>query len=57
MLRNGKDIASGTTIRTQVCIVGSGQAGITAAWCLQRAGAKALAATTESGSEQIRPVS
>lgn len=38
MLRNGKDIASGTTLRTQVCIVGSGQAGITAAWCLQRAG-------------------
>jgi choline dehydrogenase-like flavoprotein len=38
MLRNGKDIANGSTIRTQVCVVGSGQAGITAAWCLQRAG-------------------
>jgi choline dehydrogenase-like flavoprotein len=38
MIRNGKDIANGTVIRTQVCIIGSGPAGITAAWYLQKAG-------------------
>jgi len=36
----------------RICLIAT-----TLAWCLQRAGAKALAATTESGSEQIRPVS
>ncbi|MDG2530294.1 FAD-dependent oxidoreductase [Caulobacter endophyticus] len=40
MLRNGKDIADGAVITTQVCIVGSGPAGITAAWELQKAGVK-----------------
>jgi choline dehydrogenase-like flavoprotein len=40
MLRNGKDIADGAVITTQVCIVGSGPAGITAAWLLQKAGVK-----------------
>lgn len=40
MLRNGKDIADGAVIETQVCIVGSGPAGITAAWELQKAGVK-----------------
>lgn len=38
MIRNGKDIATGTELSTQVCIIGSGPAGITAAWCLQKAG-------------------
>lgn len=42
MIRNGKDIPTGTVISTQVCIVGSGQAGITAAWCLQKAGIKVV---------------
>ena len=40
MIRNGKDIADGTVIQTQVCIIGSGPAGITAAWYLQKAGIK-----------------
>jgi choline dehydrogenase-like flavoprotein len=38
MIRNGKDIANGTVISTEVCIIGSGPAGITAAWHLQKAG-------------------
>jgi choline dehydrogenase-like flavoprotein len=38
MIRNGKDIASGTVISTEVCVIGSGPAGITAAWYLQKAG-------------------
>ncbi|MFZ0269980.1 GMC oxidoreductase [Caulobacter sp.] len=38
MIRNGKDIANGSVVTTQVCIVGSGPAGITAAWFLQKAG-------------------
>jgi len=32
MIRNGKDIPSGTVVQTQVCIIGSGPAGITVAW-------------------------
>ncbi|MGA2287599.1 FAD-dependent oxidoreductase [Bradyrhizobium sp.] len=40
MIRNGKDISSGSVVSTQVCIIGSGPAGITAAWCLQKAGIK-----------------
>jgi len=40
MIRNGKDISSGTVVSTQVCIIGSGPAGITAAWYLQQAGLK-----------------
>lgn len=40
MIRNGKDIANGQTVSTQVCIIGSGPAGITAAWFLQKAGLK-----------------
>ena len=40
MIRNGKDIANGTVISTQVCVIGSGPAGITAAWHLQAAGLK-----------------
>lgn len=40
MIRNGKDIADGTVVSTEVCIVGSGPAGITAAWHLQQAGVK-----------------
>jgi len=38
MIRNGKDIANGTVVSTEVCIVGSGAAGITAAWHLRKAG-------------------
>jgi choline dehydrogenase-like flavoprotein len=40
MIRNGKDIANGTVITTQVCVIGSGPAGVTAAWYLQKAGIK-----------------
>jgi choline dehydrogenase-like flavoprotein len=38
MIRNGKDIADGTALKTQVCVIGSGPAGITAAWELSQAG-------------------
>jgi len=38
MITNGQDIDNGKIISTQVCIIGSGQAGITAAWLLQKAG-------------------
>jgi hypothetical protein len=40
MIRNGKDVADGSVISTQVCVIGSGPAGVTAAWYLQRAGIK-----------------
>ena len=40
MITDGTTIPSGTQLSTQVCIVGSGQAGITAAWQLQKAGIK-----------------
>lgn len=39
-IRNGKDIANGDTVTTQVCVIGSGPAGITTAWYLQKAGLK-----------------
>lgn len=42
MIRNGKDIPTGTALSTQVCIIGSGPAGITAAWQLQKAGIKVI---------------
>ncbi|MBV9992140.1 MAG: GMC family oxidoreductase [Alphaproteobacteria bacterium] len=51
MIRNGKDIPDGTVIETQVCIVGSGPAGITAAWYLQKAGIKV---TLIEGSRDFR---
>lgn len=38
MIRNGRDVASGTRLATQVCIIGSGPAGITTALYLERAG-------------------
>ncbi len=38
MIRNGQDIVSGSEISAQVCIIGSGPAGVTAAWHLQKAG-------------------
>jgi choline dehydrogenase-like flavoprotein len=40
VIRDGKDIANGTVVSTQVCIIGSGPAGVTAAWLLQKAGVK-----------------
>jgi choline dehydrogenase-like flavoprotein len=40
MIRNGKDIANGTVISADVCIIGTGPAGVTAAWLLQKAGLK-----------------
>jgi choline dehydrogenase-like flavoprotein len=42
MIRNGKDIANGAVVTTQVCVIGSGPAGITAAWYLQKAGLKVV---------------
>lgn len=37
-IRNGVDIPDGDVVRAQVCIVGSGPAGVTAAWYLKQAG-------------------
>ncbi|MFA6114002.1 MAG: GMC family oxidoreductase [Sphingomonas sp.] len=51
MIRNGKDIASGSVVSTQICIIGSGPAGITAAWYLQKAG---LNVTLIEGSRDFR---
>lgn len=51
MIRNGKDIPDGTVVQTQVCIIGSGPAGITAAWYLQKAG---LQVTLIEGSRDYR---
>lgn len=42
MITNGKKIANGTVLSTQVCIVGSGPAGITLAWYLQKAGVQVI---------------
>ena len=42
MVRNGRDIANGSEVSAQVCIIGSGPAGVTAAWHLQRAGIKVV---------------
>jgi choline dehydrogenase-like flavoprotein len=42
MLRNGSDIATGSELSTDVCVIGSGPAGITAAWELQKAGVKVI---------------
>ena len=39
---NGRDIPTGKVLSTQVCVVGSGAAGITAAWCLQKAGVNVI---------------
>lgn len=38
MQTNGRDVPEGTELKAQVCVVGSGPAGITVAWYLQKAG-------------------
>ena len=42
MIIDGTTIPNGKQLSTQVCIIGSGQAGITAAWQLQKAGIKVI---------------
>lgn len=42
MIRDGKDIPTGKILVTQVCVVGSGPAGITTAWNLQKRGIKVI---------------
>src|SRR6185369_9861581 len=42
MIRNGRDIPTGTVVSTQVCVVGTGPAGVTVAWELQKAGIKVV---------------
>lgn len=42
MIRNGRDIPTGTVVPTQVCVIGSGPAGITVAWELQKAGVQVV---------------
>ena len=53
MIRNGKDIPDGSEISTTVCVIGSGPAGITAAWYLQKAGLKV---TLIEGSRDFRHI-
>lgn len=38
MITNGNSIDNGETLKAQVCVVGSGPAGVTVAWFLQKAG-------------------
>ena len=42
MIKHGRDIPTGTQLSTEVCIIGSGPAGITAAWQRQKAGKKVI---------------
>ena len=42
MIRDGRGIATGTVLSTQVCVVGSSAAGVTAAWELQKAGIRVI---------------
>jgi hypothetical protein len=42
MITNGKDIVNGSVLKADVCIVGTGPAGVTLAWQLQNAGYNVL---------------
>jgi choline dehydrogenase-like flavoprotein len=42
MIKYGQDIATGSELSTQVCIVGTGAAGITLAWYLVKTGVKVI---------------
>ena len=42
MIEDGRDIPTGTVKSTQVCVIGSGIAGVTAAWELQKAGFRVI---------------
>ncbi len=42
MITDGKDIGDGGVISAQVCVIGTGPAGVTAAWLLQKAGYKVV---------------
>ncbi|HEY2324762.1 MAG TPA: FAD-dependent oxidoreductase, partial [Thermoanaerobaculia bacterium] len=37
-IKNGRDFASGSVVSKQVCVIGTGPAGVTVAWELQKAG-------------------
>ena len=50
MLRNGQSIDEGAVVKTDVCIIGSGPAGVTAAWRLAQAGVKV---TVIDGSREL----
>ena len=52
MICNGKDFLGGSPLKTQVCIVGTGQAGITLAWYLLRQG---IDVTLLEGSRSFNP--
>ncbi|MBL8262571.1 MAG: GMC family oxidoreductase [Xanthomonadaceae bacterium] len=59
-IRNGADIPTGSVVKTQVCVVGSGPAGVTAAWHLKKAGIDVVlieGSRFESGTDAQREAS